>query len=237
MRVLTKIKIKIKIDPLKSLKGGIDMMFGLSPVKNEMLNRGSAYGDFYNAIDNFFNDDFYLRPDLLAKGFRMDVKETGNAYIVEAELPGVKRDEIEINYHQDTLYIATHFKDARKQAESNEEKQTSKQNQEAKKSSECPEENVCGMNNGEAEGSNETSKLTSDVGTGQETQNKGNAEYEENTKVRYIHQERRHVSMQRGIYLPEIKKDAIEAKLDSGILTVIVPKQKASDEAFKIQIQ
>ena len=175
------------------------MMFGLSPVRNEMLNRGSAYGDFYNTIDNFFNDDFYLRPDLLAKGFRMDVKETSDAYIVEAELPGVKRDEIEINYHQDTLFIATHFKDARKQTESNEEKQSNEQNQETKMTSECAEENACG--------------------------------------IRYIHQERRHVSMQRGIYLPEIKKDAIEAKLDSGILTVMVPKQKASDEAFKIQIQ
>ena len=235
MRVL--IKVKIKIDPQKSLKGGIDMMFGLSPVKNEMLNRGSAYGDFYNTIDNFFNDDFYLRPDLLAKGFRMDVKETGDDYIVEAELPGVKRDEIEINYHQDTLYIATHFKDARKQTESDEEKQSSKQCPEAKESSECTEESACETNSVEAEGINETSKLASDVAQEQELQKKGSGQYEGNNKVRYIHQERRHVSMQRGIYLPEIKKDAIQAKLDSGILTVIVPKQKASDEAFKIQIQ
>ena len=211
-------------------------MFGLSPVKNEMLNRGSAYGDFYNAIDNFFNDDFYLRPDLLAKGFRMDVKETGDAYIVEAELPGVKKDEIEINYHQDTLYIATHFKDAKNQTESSEEKQSSKQSHEAKMSTESAEKSTCSMNNEAVEGTNETSKVASDVAQDQVVQ-EGSRECEGDNKVRYIHQERRHVSMQRGIYLPEINKDAIEAKLDSGILTVIVPKQKASEEAFKIQIQ
>ena len=213
------------------------MMFGLSPVKNEMLNRGSAYGDFYNAIDNFFNDDFYLRPDLLAKGFRMDVKETGDSYIVEAELPGVKKDEIEINYHQDTLYIATHFKDAKNQTESSEEKQSSKQSHEAKMSTESAEESTCSMNNGAVEGTNETSNVASDAAQTQEVQNESSSKCEGDSKVRYIHQERRHVSMQRGIYLPEINKDAIEAKMDSGILTVIVPKQKASEEAYKIQIQ
>ena len=195
------------------------MMFGLSPVKNEMLNRGSAYGDFYNAIDNFFNDDFYRRPDLLAKGFRMDVKETGEAYIVEAELPGVKRDEIEIGYHQDTLYIATHFKEDSKQA-NHEATNTSE------KMSKADYETAEGMN-GTCEAQSSEAK---DVQEEKMKEPQGE-------KIRYIHQERRHISMQRGIYLPEIKKDAIEAKLDSGILTIIVPKQKASDEAYRIQIQ
>lgn len=195
------------------------MMFGLSPVKNEMLNRGSAYGDFYNAIDNFFNDDFYRRPDLLAKGFRMDVKETGEAYIVEAELPGVKRDEIEIGYHQDTLYIATHFKEDAKQA-NHEDMSTSE------KMSQADYETAEGMN----ENCEQQSSEAKDI-------NEEKIKESEGEKIRYIHQERKHISMQRGIYLPEIKKDAIEAKLDSGILTIIVPKQKASDEAYRIQIQ
>ena len=43
--------------------------------------------------------------------------------------------------------------------------------------------------------------------------------------------------MQRAIYLPDIKKEAIEAKLDSGILTVIVPKLSGKESEVQIQIQ
>ena len=213
-------------------------MLGVSPVKRSMLNEGSAYGDFYNAIDNFFNDDFFGRPSLLARGFRMDVKETGDSYIVEAELPGVKRDEIEIGYRKDTLYIATHSKEEKNmkspnatvdQAESNSNEKATMSSGGENTSATCSSENhtndttevnvKCNAQNNEVASTNN-----------QEVSNT-------NQKVRYIHQERRRMSMQRGIYLPEVKKEAIEAKLDSGILTIVVPKLKPAESDFKIQIQ
>lgn len=200
-------------------------MLGLSPVKRNMLNEGSAYGDFYNAIDNFFNDDFFGRPSLLAKGFRMDVKETGDSYIVEAELPGVKRDEIEIGYHNDTLYIATHYKEEKNMKQPRQ--QENKIEGEA-----CEAEGTKLHEKAPEEISGEEPKEGCEVAPTQKAEAISN-----NNKVRYIHQERRRMSMQRGIYLPEIKKEAIEAKLDSGILTITVPKLKPSEANFKIQIQ
>lgn len=179
-------------------------MFGLSPVKNNVLNEGSAYGDFYNAIDNFFNDDFFNRPSLLAKGFRMDIKETPQSYIIEAELPGVRKEDIEITYNKDNLYIGTKTKEEQKTNTSSDEAKEAK----AEKAQ---------TENAEAENSK------------QEVENSG--------KVRYLHRERRQISMQRGIYLPDINKEAIEAKLDSGILTVTVPKQNGAQSEMKIQIQ
>lgn len=189
-------------------------MFGVSPVKNSLLNEGSAYGDFYNAIDNFFNDDFFNRPSLLAKGFRMDVKETSEAYVIEAELPGVKKDEIEISYNKDNLYIGTHYK-GEKAAKENEVK-------EGMQASSAEQENASNVNNEAQEGKTESQQEAAEPAQ---------------EKVRYLHKERRRISMQRAIYLPDIKKEAIEAKLDSGILTVIVPKLSGKESEVQIQIQ
>lgn len=47
-------------------------------------------------------DDFFSKPvnSLMPK---TDVKETENEYIVESEIPGVKKEDIKINYSDDTL--------------------------------------------------------------------------------------------------------------------------------------
>jgi len=189
-------------------------MFGILPVRNSMLNESSAYGTFYNAIDNFFNDDFFNRPSLLAKGFRMDVKETDEAYIIEAELPGVAKDEIEISYNKDNLYIGTHFKEENTKNSAEEEKAEASPTLESKSSYAASE--------------------TSEVAAPQKAEV---TDAKPINKVRYLHQERRRISMQRAIYLPDINKEGIEAKLDSGILTVSVPKLKPSETEIKIQIQ
>lgn len=94
-------------------------MFGLTPVRHNAVERANGYGDFYNAIDNFFNDDFFGRV-ALTSGFRMDVKEDDKNYIIEAELPGIKKEEISIDYHNNILYIAVN-QNTEKTNEKNEE--------------------------------------------------------------------------------------------------------------------
>ncbi|KAJ3087765.1 hypothetical protein HK102_010344 [Quaeritorhiza haematococci] len=39
------------------------------------------------------------------RGPRLDVKETGNQYIIKADLPGLTKEEVEINVHDDVLTI------------------------------------------------------------------------------------------------------------------------------------
>lgn len=62
--------------------------------------------DLVNMLDDFFSD--YTRParNLLHDSFKMDIAEDDMAYHVSAELPGVKKDEIELNLDNGRLTIA-----------------------------------------------------------------------------------------------------------------------------------
>ena len=147
-------------------------MFGVTPVKNSTPVKGNTYGDFYDAIDNFFNDDLWNRSYSGKGTFRMDVKEDEKAYVIEAELPGVSKEEVSLEFNKDTLYIAVDHKLA-----------------------------------------------------------------EADEKVKYLHRERRSTKVQRGIYLEDINKEEIEAKMDNGILTVTVPKLAEAAKKLSITMQ
>ena len=85
-----------------SYKGGFYML-GLMPKRyNEVVNNNSLL----SSIENFFNDDFFNMPAFTSSEFRMDVKENDNVYTVEAELPGINKEDITLDYNNGTLYIA-----------------------------------------------------------------------------------------------------------------------------------
>ena len=84
-------------------------MFGIVPRRyNEVVNNNSLF----NTIDQFFNDDFFNMPGFTQGGmftnggFRMDVKENDSCYTVEAELPGVNKEDIALDFNNGNLYIA-----------------------------------------------------------------------------------------------------------------------------------
>lgn len=84
-------------------------MFNLMPRRyNEIVDNHSLLG----SIENFFNDDFFNMPGFMGDsmfasgGFRMDVKENENAYTIEAELPGVNKEDIALDFNNGNLYIA-----------------------------------------------------------------------------------------------------------------------------------
>lgn len=78
-------------------------MLGLMPKRyNEVVNNNSLL----SSIENFFNDDFFNMPAFTSSEFRMDVKENDNVYTVEAELPGINKEDITLDYNNGTLYIA-----------------------------------------------------------------------------------------------------------------------------------
>lgn len=129
-------------------------MFFLKPI-NDMVN------DFFN--DSVFSYSY--------KPFRIDIKENDGEYQIEAELPGVRKDEIKVEYRKDQLLISV------------------------------------------------------------ERENKIDEEQDN-----YIHKERRYASMRRGIYLKNIDENAISAKLEDGILTIIAPKlEKAVNRLIEIK--
>ena len=93
-------------------------MFGLIPFRTNGVDRkGGKIDDFFNG---FFKDDFFS-PMTNVFGnnqkFNADIKETENSYLVSAELPGVKKEDINLEYKDNTLIIS-----AIRNEENNEEK-------------------------------------------------------------------------------------------------------------------
>jgi len=82
-------------------------MAGLVPFnsrRNDLTNVG--FDGFYNMLDDFFTDGWPFRRSLAADTFKVDVQEDDSAYYVAAELPGVKKEEIQIAMEEGRLHIA-----------------------------------------------------------------------------------------------------------------------------------
>ena len=64
-----------------------------------------GFEDFYNMLDDFFNDPWVSGRSHHQDSFRVDVKETAEGYEVEAELPGVAKEEIALSLDEGRLVI------------------------------------------------------------------------------------------------------------------------------------
>lgn len=79
-------------------------MFEMMPFRKG--NKGLNKGDYFNQLFNDFFDDGFLTPmNFWQDSFRVDMKETDDAYSIEADLPGMKKDDIEIIYDNNYLTI------------------------------------------------------------------------------------------------------------------------------------
>jgi HSP20 family protein len=130
-----------------------------------------GFEDFYNVLDDFFSEGSGIRRNLARDTFKIDVEETPEDFRSQAELPGVKKVEINLELHEGKLTISV------------------------KK-----EENV------------------------------------EEEKKNYLHRERRLTSMARNVYLGDARAEGIKAKLEEGILTVIVTKEQKANKTVSIAI-
>lgn len=77
-------------------------------VRHAVIRRPASF------LDDFFNDEFFL-PSIPSQN-HLDVYQENNNYIVEIDLPGYKKEEINVSYNQDLLTI-----NARHDEEKNEE--------------------------------------------------------------------------------------------------------------------
>ena len=81
-------------------------MAGLIPFNkrnNDLKQHG--FEDFYNMLDDFFSDNWLSGRNLLRDTFKIDIQETNSEYRIEAELPGVKKEEIDLGVEGDNLCI------------------------------------------------------------------------------------------------------------------------------------
>jgi len=82
---------------------------------NSMIRSEDIFNRFF---DDFFTDDFFapIAPlENKTTGFKVDVKDLGESYLIEADLPGFDKDNVQITY--ENQYLTIH-------AKNEEEKQT-----------------------------------------------------------------------------------------------------------------
>lgn len=85
-------------------------MFDLTPFKKNQVARTDDAIDFYNMVENFFNDSRAPFKSFNEK-FKLDIKEKDKEYTVEAEIPGYSKDDIHIKFDNDRLTISVSKKE------------------------------------------------------------------------------------------------------------------------------
>ncbi|MBM6994734.1 Hsp20 family protein [Paenibacillus sp. DXFW5] len=68
-------------------------------------HREDAFSQLAKTFNDVFQDDFFAPLKNSPLSFRTDIRETEPAYLVEAELPGFRKEDIEIDYAAPYLTI------------------------------------------------------------------------------------------------------------------------------------
>ena len=91
----------------------VSFMFGLTPNyrrQNDIATRGNNIWDLSNVFEEFFREPFFQSGFLAANSIRADIRENDNEYVVDAEIPGVDKENIKLELINDTLTISAEHK-------------------------------------------------------------------------------------------------------------------------------
>lgn len=84
----------------------------------------ARYTPQFGALDNLFDElgkGFWLKPVSLPGGaelkMKLEVKEDDKAYTVHAEVPGVKKEDIQVEVHGDQVSIRAEVKQEKEEKE------------------------------------------------------------------------------------------------------------------------
>lgn len=95
-------------------------MFGLIPNsrrQNEIMRAKDPWG-IISVFDEFFNEAMF--PESLnSNPLRADIRETEKEYIVDAEVPGVRKEDIKIELREDILTISVEQNDQKEEKTDN----------------------------------------------------------------------------------------------------------------------
>ena len=148
-------------------------MTGLVPFNRRGASLvNSGFGDFSNMLEDFFTDNWPAKRTLALDTFKIDVQDNETEYVIDAEVPGVKKEEIGLEVNDGRLNISISREESTEESGKN-----------------------------------------------------------------FLHKERRSSSMSRSVYLADAKMEGIKAKLDNGVLNIVVPKQDPKAGVLKVDIE
>lgn len=93
-------------------------MFSMIPYRSHSINRAGADREFMNP----FADDFFrafFGDERANASFRVDVKDEGDKYLLEAELPGVDKDNVHIDIEDGVMTISAELNETKEENRGN----------------------------------------------------------------------------------------------------------------------
>jgi len=82
-------------------------MAGLVPFNRRTPDiLSEPFDDITNVLDDFFADVWPFRRSLVADTFKIDVLEDDKNYYIKAELPGVKKEEVNVTVDEGRIQIS-----------------------------------------------------------------------------------------------------------------------------------
>lgn len=92
-------------------------MFGMVPFRNNKMQQRENLFDIESMFSDFFNDSFMGLSGM--NSMKADIKETEKEFIVEAEIPGVSKEDIKLELKDDRLTIAVEKNEESKEERDN----------------------------------------------------------------------------------------------------------------------
>ncbi|MCW3054975.1 MAG: heat shock protein-like protein [Chthonomonadales bacterium] len=149
----------------------------------------------------------------------IDVSESEQEYHIEADLPGVRQEDIDIQVQDGMLTL-------RAQMQQREEQPQSAQSQPSQ-----------GQNAPEQQGQEHVSR-DQDIGQNRDGNTMQTSDQTAQTPRRYHQRERRFGYFERIMSLPaNVDEENIQAQFKDGVLTLRIPKQTQTPQSRRIQIQ
>lgn len=78
-------------------------MFELRPYRRNSINAWNPFSEMEEMEKRLFNNSFFSNADLAE--FKTEITDEGDHYLLKADLPGFKKEDIHLNLDGDTLTI------------------------------------------------------------------------------------------------------------------------------------
>ena len=90
-------------------------MLGLVPfVSNKNLSKGNeGFRSLFDMFNEPFFSEFMTPMSTNVSSFKVDVKDNGNSYELAADFPGLKKENIDLNYENNYLTISAKTEDGK----------------------------------------------------------------------------------------------------------------------------
>jgi HSP20 family protein len=117
MTALTWVSQHIIVNKLLEREGTLMSSMLPSDNNNDKKTKSEPFGELMKSMNDFFKekpvkgflrsiDDFFKSPFPSGSSLHVDTIETGGEYIISAELPGVKKEQIHLNFTENYLTIS-----------------------------------------------------------------------------------------------------------------------------------